>query len=123
MVEKSITDRTPRGRLAAVVGVLGAIFASSCCVVPLVLVTMGVSGAWIGTLSALAPYQGYVAAFTLGVLGLGFWRVYGAKVEICADGSYCGSPAANRLTKIALWCALALVGSALSIDWWAPLFY
>ncbi|MGH8614610.1 MAG: mercuric transporter MerT family protein, partial [Gammaproteobacteria bacterium] len=38
-------------------GILAAIAASSCCVLPLVLFTLGISGAWISNLTALAPYQ------------------------------------------------------------------
>ena len=40
----------PRARrtLLAVGGLLGAVLASACCILPLALVTLGVSGAWIG---------------------------------------------------------------------------
>ena len=38
-------------------GILGALLASSCCIVPLVLISLGVSGAWIGNLTALEPYK------------------------------------------------------------------
>src|SRR5258708_38748144 len=47
-------------RTAAAVGSLvGAVAASSCCMLPLVLFMLGVSGAWIGSLVRLAPYQPY----------------------------------------------------------------
>jgi len=36
-------------------GVIGALAASSCCIVPLALFALGISGAWIGNLTALAP--------------------------------------------------------------------
>ena len=111
------------GRFAAFAGVVGAVLASSCCVVPLVLVTLGASGAWIGNLSILEPYKGYFAIITLVFLGAGFWQVYGIKKTDCEDGSLCATPASTRLTKVALWIASFLVLSALSIDWWAPLFY
>lgn len=43
---------------AAAAGVLlGAIAASSCCMLPLVLFTLGAGGPWIGYLLQLAPYQ------------------------------------------------------------------
>src|SRR5262249_51569837 len=35
-------------RLMAAVGLVGALAASSCCILPLVLFSLGVSGAWIG---------------------------------------------------------------------------
>ena len=57
-------------------GVLGALAASSCCILPLVLFGLGVSGAWIGHLTRLAPYQPYFIAGTAGCLGLGYWLRY-----------------------------------------------
>lgn len=104
-------------------GVIGAILASACCVVPLVLVTLGISGAWIGNLTALEPYKPYVATVTLALIGLGFWRVYFRPKPECVEGSYCARPQSSLITKSALWISAALVLLALSIDWWAPLFY
>jgi mercuric ion transport protein len=36
---------------------LAAIAGSLCCVAPLVLITLGISGAWISQLTALEPYR------------------------------------------------------------------
>jgi mercuric ion transport protein len=120
----SVTNaNAPRARFAAIGSVVGAVLASSCCVVPLVLVTLGASGAWIGNLSALDPYKGYFAAITLVFLGMGYWQAYRNQKILCEDGSYCASPTSGRVTKAALWIATALVLSALTIGWWAPLFY
>ena len=66
------TDKAKRKLSAAILatgGLLGALAASSCCIVPLVLFTLGVGGAWIGNLTALAPYQLLFVALTLGFLG------------------------------------------------------
>lgn len=104
-------------------GVVGAILASACCVVPLVLVTLGVSGAWIANLTALEPYKPYVAAVTLALLGYGFWHAYFKPKPPCEDGSYCARPRSARATKIALWLGLAVVIVALTLNWWAPYFY
>jgi MerT mercuric transport protein len=46
--------------LTAAGGVLGALAAASCCILPLVLFGLGVSGAWIGTFTQLAPYQPFL---------------------------------------------------------------
>ncbi len=123
MSEQPTTTPTNNGLFAAIAGVLGAVLASSCCVVPLVLVTLGASGAWIGNLSALDPYKGYFAAITLAFLGAGFWQVYLKKAALCEDGSFCATPTSGRITKTTLWIATVLVLSALTIDWWAPWFY
>lgn len=111
-----------KGWLAAG-GVVGAILASSCCVVPLVLVMLGVSGAWIGNLTVLEPYKPLFAAVTLVFVGLGFWHVYFKPKAECAENSYCARPQSSILTKSALWIATILVAAALTINWWAPYFY
>ncbi|WP_236571439.1 mercuric transporter MerT family protein [Rhodovarius lipocyclicus] len=100
-------------KLAAAGGVLGALAASSCCILPLALFSLGVGGAWIGTLTALAPYQPIFAAFTLAVLGFGFWRVYGAR-PACAANAACARPLPRGMVKAGLWFATVLTGAALA---------
>ena len=111
------------GRFAVIGSVAGAILASSCCVVPLVLVTLGASGAWIGSLSALDPYKGYFALFTFVCLGFGYRQAFSRREVECEDTSSCATPASRRITKSVLIVATVLVAASLTIDWWAPLFY
>lgn len=112
-----------RERWFAAGGVLGAILASTCCIVPLVLVLLGVSGAWIGNLTALEPYRLYFMGAAAVLIGLGFWRVYFRTKAECADDSYCARPRSSRITKAALWGAAILVALNLTLPWWAPFFY
>ena len=116
-----VTDRQ-QGWLAAG-GIIGAILASTCCVVPLLLALLGVSGAWIGNLTAIEPYKPYIAAITVIFIALGFWHVYFRRKPACADGSYCARPESSLVIKAALWVATVLVLLAMTIDWWAPFFY
>lgn len=48
--------------------VLGAIGASPCCILPLILFSLGIGGAHIGNLTAFARYQSIFIAITLGFL-------------------------------------------------------
>ncbi|WP_246249175.1 mercuric transporter MerT family protein [Chelativorans alearense] len=96
-------------KLAAVGGILGAIAASSCCVLPFALFMFGVSGAWIGNLTALEPYQPYFIAMTLAFLGYGYYAVYWKAKKACAEGSYCATPRSTRIARIGLWTATVLV--------------
>jgi mercuric ion transport protein len=112
-----------RQRLAAVGGLLGALAAASCCVVPFVLFTLGISGAWIGNLTALEPYQPIFAAITFGFLGFGFYLVYRKPKVACAEGSYCAKPSSGRIAKIGLWTATVLVLVGLGFPKIAPLFF
>ncbi len=111
-----------RKGLVAAGGLIGAILASSCCIAPLLLITLGVSGAWMGNLTALAPYQGYFIAATLVFLGAGYWYVYFKAAKDCKDDSYCVSPQSDRVVKFALWLATALIVLALSVNFIVPLF-
>ncbi len=114
-------QKETRPALFAVGGVLGAIAASSCCVVPLALFSLGVSGAWIGNLTALAPYQPIFVVITLGFLGAGYWMVYRTPKVECAEGSKCARPAPRRVVKITLWGATVLVAAAMAFPYVAPL--
>jgi mercuric ion transport protein len=100
---------------------LGAVAASSCCLAPLVLFSLGISGAWIGNLTALAPYQPYFIAATLACLGYGYWLVYRRKNVACAEGAACAPPLPNHVVKAALILATILVAGAIAFDLIAPL--
>ena len=106
-------------RLAVVGGLLGAIAASSCCILPLLLFSVGAGGAWIGNLSALAPYQPSFVVITLALVGYGFWLVY-RKRTVCAGGDACASPLPSRLVKTGLWTATVIVAAALAFPYAAP---
>src|SRR6202048_3558724 len=65
-------------RLTAAGGLVAALAASSCCTLPLVLFSLGASGAWIGNFTRLAPYQPCFIAATIALLGYGYWLVFSA---------------------------------------------
>lgn len=67
-------DREATWSVGAAVG--AALAASACCVVPFALISLGVGGAWIGYLTALAPYQPIFAALALGAIGYAGYREY-----------------------------------------------
>lgn len=120
--ENSAQSSERKGNVAAFGGIMSAVLASSCCIAPLVLVTLGASGAWIGNLTALKAYQPIFVPATLAFLGLGFWQVYGKRKPACDDGT-CEMPLSATLIKAALWAATVLVVLAMSVDVWAPIFY
>lgn len=103
----------------------GAILVSSCCILPLVLFSLGVTGAWMSNLTALEPYQPYFIALTLVMLGAGFYSVYRKRDNTCDNAScgadsYCGTQFAERMIKFALWSATALVALALAWPYLVP---
>ena len=102
-------------------GLAGALAASACCIVPLTLFSLGVSGAWIAHLTRLAPYQPAVIVATLACLGGGYALVYRAWRKSCREGAACARPLRNRLVITGLVIATALVVAALALDALAPI--
>ncbi len=102
-------------------GVLGALAASSCCIAPLVLFALGISGAWIADLTQLAPYQPFFIAATAGCLGAGYWLVHRTEKGACTEGEACARPLPRQIVKVGLVLASILVTGALVFDFIAPL--
>lgn len=117
------TGRTAEGGVFAAFGVLGAVLASSCCILPLVLVVLGAGGAWVGTLTALEPYQPFFLAAAAASLGAGYWRVYFRRKVTCAPSAACGTALSRRVTRAALWLATGVALLAATMNAWAPLLY
>jgi mercuric ion transport protein len=107
-------------RLTAIGGILGAIAASACCLAPVALFSLGISGAWIASLTALAPYQPYFIAATLACLGYGYWLVYRRKAVACAEGAACERPIPNHIVMTGLVLATLLVAGAIGLDLVGP---
>lgn len=99
-----------RAALLSAGGIAAALGAATCCVVPFALFFAGISGAWIGNLTALKPYQPVFVASAFACLGYGFYLVYRKpKAVNCIEGSYCARPSSHRNAKIGLWIATVLI--------------
>ena len=111
---------TGRGSLLA--GGLAAILASACCLGPLVLLTFGVSGAWMGNLRVLEPYRPVFFAVAFVALYLSYRRIFRKAAECRAD-EICATPSVGRTYKALFWIVCALLSVALVFPLVAPLFY
>lgn len=105
--------------LLATGGIVAAIGAASCCVLPLALTLLGVSGAWMANLRALSPFQPYFIGLAAVALGYGFYQVYWRQ-PACEDGDACARPLPNRLVKTGLWSGTVIVAIAGSFPVWFP---
>jgi mercuric ion transport protein len=99
---------------------LGALAASSCCILPVALFSLGISGAWIANFTRLAPYKPIFIVVTLAFLGAGYWLTHRASKVACADGAACARPLPNRIVKTVLAAATVLVVVAFAFDYVAP---
>ncbi|AVX06165.1 mercuric transport protein (plasmid) [Maritalea myrionectae] len=111
---------TSKAGVATLAGLLAAIGASSCCIVPLLLFSLGVSGAWIGNLTALEPYKPVFILIALGLLGYGYWQVFRPKPACDAD-EVCARPLPNYLVLTGLVLATILVLVSFFWPWIVPL--
>jgi len=110
------------GRGALLAGGLAAILASTCCLGPLVLITLGVSGAWIGNLAVLEPYRPIF--MSVAVVALYFaWRRIWRPAVACAAGEVCAVPQVKRSYKFLFGVVVVLVTIAFGFPYAARWFY
>ncbi|MCR6496511.1 mercuric ion transporter MerT [Thermomonas sp. S9] len=113
-------NKPPRTALLA--GGLAAILASTCCLGPLVLITLGVSGAWIGNLAVLEPYRPLFIGIALLAMLFAYRRIF-RPVQACAPGAACAVPQVRSTYRRIFWIVAALVVIALGFPYVMPLFY
>jgi mercuric ion transport protein len=100
--------------------VLAAIGASVYRVGPLVLLTLGIGGAWVANLTALEPLRPWLVAATLVFLGLAFRRLYLAP-QVCEPDAVCAVPPVRRRQRLIFWIVTVALVVLLSVPWLAPL--
>lgn len=116
-VDAQETQGLTKGTLFA--SIIAGIAASTCCLGPLVLLTLGVSGSWIGNLSAMEPLRPYLMVLTLVLLGLAFRKLY-LVPQSCAVDTPCARPATLRKQRITFWLVSIAVLIIMSFPWYGP---
>jgi mercuric ion transport protein len=101
-------------------GVLAAIVGSLCCVAPLLLLTLGISGAWISRLTALEPYRPIFIGVMLAFIGLAFRRLYIVPAR-CAPEEACANPRLQRRQRQIFWVVVVGLAALIAFPWYAPL--
>ena len=107
-------DNAPDVGARASIGMmlLGALAMMSCCILPIALVSLGITGVFIGKLSALNQYHWYFLAFAAGSLIYGFRKAYRPlNSEACADGT-CARPMNRTTLRSVMWFSLLIVVAA-----------
>lgn len=109
-----------KGSLLA--SVIAAIGASVCCVVPLVLLALGISGAWVSNLTAMEPYRPIFIGLTFLFLWLAFRKLY-LMPQVCEVGTPCADPRTIKRQRLTFWIVTVLLIGLLAVPSLAPLFY
>ncbi len=107
---------TTAGGLFAALGVCAA-----CCLLPFVLLRLGLAGAWIGTLDGLARYKWGFISLAAVLLGYGFYAVYW-RPRRCSAGADCTARATGRSVRIGLWLATVLAIGGVAFEQVEPMF-
>lgn len=110
------------GRGAPAMGSVAAMLASTCCLGPLVLVTLGISGAWIANLRVLEPYRQFFIGAALVAMFLAWWRIFDP-VAACKPDDLCAVPQVRISYKLIFWIVAGLVLVAIGFPYLLPLFY
>ena len=113
-------EKNNSGLLAA--GGLAAIIASACCLGPLLLVSIGLGGAWVSNLQALEPYRPIFLGVAVVAMFFAYKRIFRSTAE-CKPGEVCALPRTRRTYKIIFWVVAMLVLIAITFPYIAPFFY
>jgi mercuric ion transport protein len=115
--------RSPFGTTTALIcGFLAGIGASACCVGPLLLLSLGISGAWISHLTALERYRPLFLLLTFVFIGLVFRRLY-LVPQSCDTGEVCLADLTRRTQRLLFWIVAPLVLGLAASPWFLPLLY
>ena len=107
-----MNERTNRTNWSLVGAVSAAIAASACCTIPLILVSFGIGGAWVSSLTALEPYRPFFIAVALGFLSYAAYRSYRAAQEPECECEDAMNPKAKKaLLIVGVLATLALIVS------------
>jgi mercuric ion transport protein len=115
-------SREQTGSGALFIGGLAAILASTCCLGPLILVALGLSGAWIGNLTRLEPYRPFFIAGALIALFFAGRRIF-RPAQTCNAGELCAVPRTRRIYKVLFVTVSVLVLIALVFPYVVKVFY
>jgi mercuric ion transport protein len=114
------TEKNKLGILAT--GGLAAILGSACCIGPLLLVSVGLGGAWVSNLQMLEPLKPVFLSVALISMILAFRKMYGFE-KTCTAGDTCALPQTQFVYKIILWTVVALIQLDLTFPYVAHYFY
>jgi mercuric ion transport protein len=103
-------------------GAIAAIAGSLCCVAPLVLLLLGISGAWIGQLTALEPYRPACIGVTAIFMVLAFRQLYIVPAR-CAPGEACANPRLQKRQRQLFWLVALGLTALLTFPSLAPYLF
>ncbi len=114
-----MTDQSSANKWAGL-GVLSAVAASLCCIVPALAFIAGVSGL-AAAVSWLEPVRPYLMVLSIAVLGFAWYRKLKPQPATCTCGASNKTPFLQSKTFLAVVTAFALL--MMTFPWYADAFY
>jgi mercuric ion transport protein len=97
---------SPAPETASIIaGVASALGASTCCVLPLVAVSIGLGGAWIAQMRELERFFPIFIGVAIAAFAYAFYRLY-LKPAPCAPATACATSSTRRNQRIVFWSTL-----------------
>lgn len=103
-------------------GIVAAFLSTVCCIVPLLLLTLGVGGVWMSYLTALSPYKPFFIIVACLLLWIAYQKIFLTQNN-CEDDKICAVPKNKAKYKLIFWIATALLLGSATVSLWAPLLY
>jgi len=100
--------KSPAPESASIVaGAISALGASTCCMLPLVLVSVGLGGAWVAQLRSLERFYPVFVGLAIAAFCYAFYRL-NLKSAPCPPETEaaCAAPVTRRRQRIAFWATL-----------------
>lgn len=105
-------------------GLIAGIAASLCCVGPLLLLLLGIGGAWVSNLTALEPYRLIFIGIALLALSIAYQRIFRARPEqSCEEDKICAQPQVDRLYQWLFVGVVVVVLASIVSPYLIPLIY
>lgn len=101
--------------------VLAAIGASACCVGPFLLLSLGIGGAWMSTLTAMESVRPFFIILTLFFIALGYRKLYLMPYR-CEEGQICAVSHIQHRQRLMFWLGSLFILILLAFPWLAPFF-
>lgn len=108
------------GKQSLIASVLAAIGASACCIGPLVLLSLGIGGAWVSSLTRLEPLRPVFVGLTVLLLAVAWRKLH--REPPCVPGQACANPNVARRQRFVFWFVAPLLLGLIASPWIVPFF-
>lgn len=107
-------SETKTSVLGSTIASLGAILASSCCIIPVVFFNLGIGGAWLGNLAILQPYRIHFIGIAILMFAVGLFLFIRGQTK--KEGE-CSLEEGKRIKRIPVMLGVSAVLFIAAIIW------